>query len=117
MIHSEMLERKTDAARLFAFYGKLLTCHQQAVLTLYLDEDLSLSEIAEEMKITRQGVHDAYRQACAQLYIIEKKLGIAEQYVSIRQALQETLDALRSGDVETAADKINSMIHLYEGEA
>lgn len=69
---------------LFDFYGPLLTPHRQQVLRLYLEEDLSLGEIAQETGITRQGVHDALRKAEAQLADYEGKLGLMGRYRQIQ---------------------------------
>ena len=43
---------------LFDFYGELLTDRQKEFYDLYYNEDLSLSEIAENYGISRQGVRD-----------------------------------------------------------
>ncbi|MGI6735750.1 MAG: YlxM family DNA-binding protein [Anaerovoracaceae bacterium] len=62
---------------LFDCYGGLLTRRQQDVVQLYHNENLSLSEIAEEFGISRQGVHDALKNAEAALDGYEEKLGLA----------------------------------------
>ena len=46
---------------LYDFYGSLLTDRQREVMELYYGENLSLSEIAAEFSISRQGVHDALK--------------------------------------------------------
>ena len=48
---------------LFDYYGELLTEKQKTCFDLYYNQDLSLSEIAEEAGITRQGVHDTLARA------------------------------------------------------
>ena len=48
---------------LYDFYGSLLTDRQREVMELYYGENLSLSEIAAEFSISRQGVHDALKNA------------------------------------------------------
>ena len=52
---------------LLDFYGNLLTDKMRATLDMYLNDDLSLAEIAEEEEISRQGVHDKVKRALAQL--------------------------------------------------
>ena len=47
---------------LLDIYGALLTDRQRDVLDLYYNDDLSLSEISENLGITRQGVRDAIRR-------------------------------------------------------
>lgn len=86
---------------LLDFYGPLLTEHRRELARLYCEEDLSLSEIAEQLSITRQGVSDAIRKARAQLEAYEEKLGLAARYLAIvrqARACAEALDALEAGD-------------------
>jgi len=63
---------------LYDFYGKLLTPKQQEVMQLYYEQDLSLSEIAEELKITRQAVYDILKRSEQALEKYERKLGLLE---------------------------------------
>ena len=62
------------------FYGGLLTERQRSALSLHYEEDLSLSEIAERLSVSRQAVHDAIRRGEAQLDEYEARLGIIERY-------------------------------------
>jgi predicted DNA-binding protein YlxM (UPF0122 family) len=75
-----MLSKKMMVADLFAFYGELLTDKQKDVLSLYCLEDLSLGEIAEDLNISRQGVHDAVKRATKILESYELKLGLMEKF-------------------------------------
>lgn len=52
------ISKKVELNWLSAFYGGLLTDKQRQVLTLHCEEDLSLTEIAQEVGISRQGVHE-----------------------------------------------------------
>ena len=52
------MEKNVTVSILLDLYGKILTEKQQDVLDLYYNENLSLAEIAEEIGITRQAVHD-----------------------------------------------------------
>lgn len=97
------LEKKVEAAWLYAFYGPLLTLKQRNVLRLYLEEDMSLSEIAGEQGITRQGVHEALHRAYGQLYAFEEKLYLAKRFSAMHAGLQSALDALDAGDAKEAA--------------
>ena len=48
---------------LLASHGKLLPEKQAEMISEYYDLDLSLSEIAENQGMTRQGVRDAIKRA------------------------------------------------------
>ena len=74
------MEKKVQLGWLFEFYDPLLTEHRREVMRLYCEEDLSLAEIAAEMGITRQGVHDAVSKSQTQLEGYEQKLGLMGRY-------------------------------------
>jgi predicted DNA-binding protein YlxM (UPF0122 family) len=67
---------------LFDFYGELLTERQKEFFDLYYNEDLSLSEIAENAGISRQGVRDVIVRAEAMMQEIEDKTGIIKRFLS-----------------------------------
>ena len=68
---------------LMDFYGGILTDKQLDALDLYYNEDLSLAEIAQHTKITRQGVRDSIKRGEAILLEMEEKLGFYEKYAGI----------------------------------
>lgn len=65
---------------LLDFYAPALTEKQRDILTEYYNEDLSLSEIAENYGISRQGVRDAIKHGEATLLDLEQKLGVARRH-------------------------------------
>lgn len=75
-----MLEKVSQIILLKDFYGPLLTEKQQAILNLYYENDFSLSEIADDMKISRQAVYDLVKRAEHQLLQYEEKLGLLERF-------------------------------------
>ena len=72
---------------LYDFYGSLLTDRQREVMELYYGENLSLSEIAAEFSISRQGVHDALKNAGRALQEYEQKLGLVDKFQQSREAI------------------------------
>ena len=72
---------------LYDFYGSLLTDRQREVMELYYGENLSLSEIAAEFSISRQGVHDALKNAGRALHEHEQKLGLVDKFQQSREAI------------------------------
>lgn len=71
------LAGRDRANRMFDAYGALLTPQQQRLLRRYYQDDLSLGEIAAQMRITRQAVHDGLRRALAAMERFETALGLA----------------------------------------
>lgn len=72
---------------LYDFYGSLLTDRQREVMELYYGENLSLSEIAAEFSISRQGVHDALKNAGRALHEYEQNLGLVDKFQQSREAI------------------------------
>lgn len=60
-------------------YGKTLNKRQLDVMTAYYNEDLSLSEIADNMQISKQGVRDIIKRAEAHLMQLEMQLSFIEK--------------------------------------
>jgi predicted DNA-binding protein YlxM (UPF0122 family) len=65
--------------RLLDVYGGVLTTHQREACRLHLDEDWSITELAEHLACTRSGAHDLIRRAVAQLENLEARLGLADE--------------------------------------
>ena len=65
---------------LFDFYGELLTDHQKNIYEASVSEDLSLSEIAAQEGISRQGVHDLINRTDKILENYEQKLHLVERF-------------------------------------
>lgn len=78
---------------LFDYYGELLTEKQKLCFDLYYNQDLSLSEIAEETGITRQGVHDTLVRAEAALRNVEEKTGCIARARRTQAAVEEICSA------------------------
>ena len=87
------MAKNLEIALLFDFYGEMLTDKQRDVVELYYNDDLSLSEIAENEGITRQGVRDSIKRAEAQLLEMEERLGLAKRFREMREGLSQICDA------------------------
>ena len=70
---------------LFDFYGELLTEHQRRIYASIIFEDLSVSEVAREEGISRQGVHDLMKRCTRVLEDYEERLHLVERFVHIRE--------------------------------
>ncbi len=81
------MAKNLDIVLLADYYGEMLTENQRKFIEYYYSDDLSLSEIAQNEGITRQGVRDAVKRAEAQLYDMENKLGFAERSRKVNEVL------------------------------
>ena len=83
------MEKIVEQGILYDFYGELLTEHQRSIYEDAVYNDLSLSEIAEDNGISRQGVHDLIKRCDKILVEYEKKLHLVEKFTNIRQKITE----------------------------
>ena len=92
-------ENKAAKSMLFDYYGQLLNERQNEIFRLYYEEDYSLSEVATELDISRQGVHDALKKAEATLVSFEEKLKLIakhEEYLDALKKINEIITSLIS---------------------
>lgn len=92
-----VLAERVRVARLLDTYGGLLTDHQQTLVRLYYLDDLSLGEIAQRLRVSRQAVSDALRRSVRELERMEASAGLVAvaNRTSRRQAeARARLDAL-----------------------
>lgn len=83
------MDKNVEVSLLLDFYGVLLKEKVLSAIDMYYNDDLSLSEIADELGITRQGVRDLIKRAELSLYGYEEKLGLYKKYVNNETALAE----------------------------
>lgn len=73
------MDKNVEIALLLDFYGNMLTERQREIMNLYYEDNLSLSEIADELKISKQGVSDSIKRSEKVLYDTESKLQLMKQ--------------------------------------
>ena len=78
------MEKIVEQGLLYDFYGELLTERQQQVYESVVLEDYSLSEVAEDLGISRQGVHDMVKRCTKTLEGYESKLHLIEKFQTAR---------------------------------
>ena len=74
---------------LYDFYGELLTEHQRHIYEGIVFNDMSISEIAEEQGISRQGVHDLVKRCNRILSGYEEKLKLVQKFNQTRSLVTE----------------------------
>lgn len=82
------MEKIAHQAFLYDFYGELLTDHQRRVYEDIVLNDMSLSEIAQEMGISRQGVHDMVKRCDRILEGYEEKLHLVERFQNRKKQIE-----------------------------
>ncbi|MBQ7318465.1 MAG: DNA-binding protein [Phascolarctobacterium sp.] len=87
-------EQRMRLGRLFDMYGGLLTEKQQQCLRFYFYDDLSLTEIGEELGVSRQAVHDLLKRVEQTLERNEKKLGLLARDEADKERLRSVIKLL-----------------------
>ena len=105
------IERVEYASMLYDFYGMLLSKSQNEVMALYHEDNLSLSEIAEELGQTRQAVHYTLRKAEKALESYEEKLGLVSTYKGNKERAAIAFGIIEdAGVAKSDADKLKRII-------
>ena len=89
---------------LYDFYGELLTEHQQNIYEDFVLNDLSLSEIAEEAGISRQGVHDLVKRCDRILEGYEEKLHLLERFLNTKEKITKIRTLTRNYQNQNEAE-------------
>ena len=103
------MEKFVEQTLLYDFYGELLTERQQQVYESVVLEDYSLSEVAEDPGISRQGVHDMIKRCNHTLEDYEARLHLVEKFLCIRkqvQKIKELAVGYNAGEITEISNKI-----------
>ena len=98
------MERIVEQTLLYDFYGELLNEHQRQIYTEAVFNDYSLSEIADEYGISRQGVHDLIKRVDKTLTEYEEKLHLIEKFIATKEKVhlidRYANDYISSSDID-----------------
>ena len=104
------LSKRVSLSWLADFYGGLLTDRQKRILSLHCDEDLSLSEIAAELHITRQSAHENLIRASEKLNRLEEQIGAAARFRDVQTELENALAQIKQNDISSATGRLESLL-------
>ena len=99
---------------LYDFYGELLPDNKKQVFEDYVLNDLSLSEIAEHMNISRQGVHDIVKRCTQELKDYEEKLSLLKKFSKIKDMLESIKDLCYKISETGEIDKLHEIAALAD---
>lgn len=104
------MEKFVEQTLLYDFYGELLTEHQKAIYEEYVLDNYSISEIAKEHDISRQGVHDQLKRTDKILEEYENTLHLVEKFLKVKDKVSEinnlSNSILNTEDTVLIKDKI-----------
>ncbi len=99
---------------LYDFYGELLSDHKKQIFEDYVLNDLSLSEIAAEQGISRQGVYDIVKRCTQELKEYEAKLSLASRFQSIKEKLTQMKVIVANATMAQDITNINTITTLAD---
>ena len=112
------MERIVERSLLFDFYGELLTDHQKEVYGEYIHNDLSVTEMAALMGISRQGAHDLIRRSEKILREYEEQLHLVEHFQKVKQMvskIREYADEIAGqGDRDLILDRVSRIVEISD---
>jgi uncharacterized protein len=104
---SKEVDRIIELSMLYDFYGALLKEHKRLIFEDYILNDLSLSEIANEQGISRQGVYDLVKRCSKELEEYEDKLSLIKKFLKTKENVKK---------IQQAAKEIRSKVELKQIE-
>ena len=106
------MEKNVKISILCDLYGKLLTDKQYELVNDYYNNDLSLSEIAENNEITRQAVRDIIKKGEKKLFEYEEKLQFMKRTLNQEKTIENILSEL-SKIQKDSSDKQYELVNDY----
>ena len=103
-----MHEKDLGIAEYLDLYGDILEERQHQIIDMYYNEDMSLSEIADTLGITRQGARDLIKKAGDELLLFEDKLQMAKKFRNLCECTDNAEQIIKSN----ADDKDSSLLAL-----
>ena len=108
------MEKILEQTLLYDFYGELLTEHQKQIYEDVLLNDYSLSEVAQEQGISRQGVHDLIKRCNKILQDYESKLHLVEKFVAIKEQIKKMEASLQGTEQPDREELIRQLNEILE---
>lgn len=110
------MEEKVKISMLCQLYGKLLTKKQFEFIDDYYNNDLSLSEIAENHNITRQAVRDIIKKGEKKLFEYEEKLMFMKRMLNQEKRIEKALSELTKIQKDFSDKQVVSVLESIKKE-
>ena len=110
------MDKNVKVSILWQIYGKLLTDKQYEIINDYYNNDLSLSEIAENNNITRQAVRDVIKKGEDKLFEFEEKLLIMKKMLKQEKQIQQIIEELNNITDASSDKKMERILNNIKKE-
>ena len=85
----DILQKKERIFSLFQIYGKLLTEKNYRRMEFFLFDDLSLFEIAEIEKVSRNAIFQSIKNSSLELVLYEKKISLLDNLIKLKEKIEK----------------------------
>ncbi len=110
------MDKNIKMSILCQIYGKLLTEKQYQVLDDYYNNDLSLSEIAENLNITRQAVRDNIKKGENKLFEYEEKLDVMKKTIEQEEKIAIILSEINKIQSKSSDKEVGEILNHIRHE-
>lgn len=104
------MEKIVKQGLLYDFYGALLNEHQRSIYEAFVYDNMSLSEIATDQGVSRQGVHDLIRRCDKTLEDYENKLHLVDKFLAIKEDVSLIEQKANDEEIKKLAGKILELV-------
>ena len=94
-----LFEKNLEINYLLDFYGDVLNDRKRTVLEMYYNDDYSLSEIADDIGISRQGVRDIIKKSEDELIYLEEKLGLYKKFKELEKSAEDLIKTIEGSEL------------------
>jgi len=108
------IEDNLKLSLLSEIYKNLLTVKQQKMLKDFLDNNLSISELATEYKTTRQAVNDLLKRTFKTLNLYEQKLGLLKKFQAVKGDISQVVNEINNSNFnkQEVINKLNKILEV-----
>ncbi len=108
------MEKIVEQNYLYDFYGELLTDHQKRIYEDVVYQDLSISEIAKQEGVSRQGIFDMIKRCDKALQGYEEKLHLVERFLKNQKQIKLIYELTREDNQEDVQERMKQISEVAE---
>ena len=112
----DMVKKKVEISMLLQLYGNMLTNIQKQSIDDYYNNDLSLTEIAENQNITRQSVRDFIKKGEKKLFEYEEKLNFMKRMLEQEEKIEKVLEELTQIEKNYTDEQVSKILEHVKKE-
>ena len=107
-------EALVEKTLLYEVDGERLTAHQREIYEDVVLNDYSISEVAQELGISRQGVHDQVRRIDKLLAGYEERLMLVEKFLDLKEKVSNIRKIVDNCNLENLEAVKNAVAEISD---